>query len=265
MASTVKVAIAHRLLERVDRGELALDTMVPFEAGDRHPGSGTLAELFDEPGVSLSLRNYLELMLLISDNSATDLLLRQAGGAEAVTASLEALGIEGQRVDRSTLRLIADFVGVTSVPENEALPLERYVELARGLESEERARRGERFDLDPRDTSTPEAMERLLAAIWEGKALKPASRDLLIDIMRRCETGQARLKGLLPPGTSVAHKTGSIGRTTNDVGIINLPDGAGHVIAVAFVKESRVDTPARERVIADAARAIHDFFLFSPQ
>ena len=53
-----------------------------IQPGDLHPGSGTLTELFDDPGVVLSVRNLLELMLLISDNSATDVVLRVAGGPE---------------------------------------------------------------------------------------------------------------------------------------------------------------------------------------
>ena len=265
MASSVKVAIAHRLLERVDRGELALDTMVAISPGDLHPGSGTLTSLFDEPGVALALRNYLELMLLISDNSATDVLLRLSGGPAAVTDSVRRLGIEGLRVDRSTLRLIADWLGVTTIPESEQVSKTWFDDLVSKVDDEERRRRGALFDVDPRDTSTPDAMAALLEAVWKGTGLQPASRDLLVDIMRRCETGTSRLKGLLPPGTVVAHKTGTIGGTTNDVGIVYLPEGAGHVVVAAFVKESRAEVPERERVIAHAARAAYDFFLFSPE
>ena len=83
------------------------------------------------------------------------------------------------------------------------------------------------------------------------------------DISTRCETGEARLKGLLPEDTVVAHKTGTIGGTTNDAGVITLPDGAGHVIVVAFVKNSELPVPDRERAIAEVARAAHDFFLFN--
>src|SRR5687767_4736899 len=73
MASSVKVPIATELLDRVDRGKLRLDSMITLTPYDLHPGSGTLSELFDDPGVALSVRNLLELTLLISDNSATDI------------------------------------------------------------------------------------------------------------------------------------------------------------------------------------------------
>ena len=103
----------------------------------------------------------------------------------------------------------------------------------------------------------------MLEKIWKGEALSKDSTALLIDIMERCETGEARLKGLLPEGTVVAHKTGTIGGTTNDIGVITLPGGAGHVIVVAFVKDSALAVPARERAIAEVARTIYDFFLFA--
>lgn len=264
MASTVKVPIAHRLLERVDRGEVSLDTMIPLVPGDLHPGSGTLTNLFDEPGVSLSLRNYVELMLLISDNSATDVVLRQAGGPAEVTGAMRRLGIEEMRIDRSILRLLGDAAGVTAIPPNDDFPIDRYREVARGVGDEQRRKFAERFLVDPRDTTTPRAMVALLEAIWHGRVLGPASRDLLLDIMRRCRTGEARLKGLLPPDTVVAHKTGSVTQSASDVGIIYLPDGAGHVVTAAYVEDSPGEGADRERALAQAARAVYDFFLFNP-
>ncbi|HEX6730509.1 MAG TPA: serine hydrolase [Pyrinomonadaceae bacterium] len=105
----------------------------------------------------------------------------------------------------------------------------------------------------------------LLARIYRKDLLKTESSELLLDIMRRCRTGEARLKGLLPLGTEVAHKTGTIGGTTNDVGIITLPDGAGHVAITVFVKSSEKEVSVRERTIAEVARAVHDFFLFHPR
>jgi beta-lactamase class A len=103
-------------------------------------------------------------------------------------------------------------------------------------------------------------MARLLVKIQK-REVKGA--ELLLDILRRCQTGEARLKGLLPEGTAVAHKTGSMGVTiTNDVGIIALPGGAGHVAVAVYVKASDQPERARERAIAEIARVARDFFLF---
>lgn len=264
MASTYKVPIAVQLLTRVDAGEIALSDMVEVQPGDLHPGSGTISGLFDDPGVVLSLHNLLELMLLISDNSATDMTLRAAGGGAAVTERMRRLGIDGIRVDRPTSRLIADWVGVEGVPADGQVTPDEWSALARDVSPATRARAAEAFSGDPRDTSTPRAMAALLETIWDRRAVGRESTELLLDIMRRVETGEGRLKGVLPPETEVAHKTGTIGGTTNDVGIIYLPGAAGHVVAAVFVKDSEIPVEARERAIAQAARAVYDFFLFNP-
>ncbi len=263
MASTYKVPIALRLLDRVDRNEISLDQMIELQPGDIHPGSGTISRLLDDPGVALSLRNLLELMLLISDNSATDLVLRAAGGSAKVNVRLAELKVNGVRVNRPTEQLIADWLGISDdTPEEQRTP-EHFRKLYRELTDEQKEAAASRFDQDPRDTATPAGMGDLLVKVWKGQALSLESTELLIDIMRRCETGNGRIKGMLPPGTEVAHKTGTIGGTTNDVGVITLPDGAGHVVMTVFVKESTRDVSEREAVIAQISRAAHDFFLFN--
>lgn len=265
MASSYKVPIAVQLLTRVDKGELRLDQMIQLQPTDLHPGSGTLTDLFNKPGLALSVRNLLELMMLISDNSATDVCLRLAGGPEAVTARMREIGISGIDVNRSTARLIADWIGITQIPAESEWSTTLFRTLSEAVKPEERKAAAARFDADPRDTATPDGMVTLLGRIYRKDLLKTESAELLLDIMRRCRTGEARLKGLLPLGTEVAHKTGTIGGTTNDVGIVTLPDNAGHVAIAVFIKSSEKEVSARERTIAEVARAVHDFFLFQPQ
>jgi beta-lactamase class A len=96
--------------------------------------------------------------------------------------------------------------------------------------------------------------------------LSPASAALLDDVLLRVTTGGQRIKGALPPGTPVAHKTGmsrtQAGKTdaTNDVGLIALPDGRRVAVAV-FVHASPADEATRERTIARLARLAYDTFL----
>jgi beta-lactamase class A len=265
MASTYKVPIAVELLHRVDEGKLDLAEMVEVKRHDYSPGSGILTDLIREPGLALSVRNLLEIMLLISDNTATDLLLRHAGGGERVTARMRALGVEGIRVDRPTLYLIADWKGLSPVPGEAERDPAKYEEILDSVPKEKSDEAERAFYDDPRDTATPRAMAALLEKIWKREALSPESNDLLLDIMKRCRTGVGRLKGILPEGTEVAHKTGTIGKTLNDVGIITLPNGAGHVAVAAFVKKSDLSEEKRERAIAEAARTAHDYFLFTPK
>jgi len=263
MASAYKVPIAVQLLTRVDRGEITLDQMVELRLTDLHPGSGMLTPLLNKPGVVISARNLLELMLLVSDNSATDVLLRLAGGPEAVTARMRAIGIRDMDINRPTVNLLADSAGYILPPETEWTP-ELFKKLYQATTFESRKVAASKFETDPRDTSTPEAMVTLLERIYRGDVLKPESRALLLDMMERCQTGEARLKGILPPGTVVAHKTGTLSSITNDVGIITLPDDSGHIAIAIFGKSSEKETPERERAIAHIARSIYDFLLFQP-
>ncbi len=115
-----------------------------------------------------------------------------------------------------------------------------------------RARRDLR---DVRDSSTPTAMLGLLRVIDTGGALKPESRLLLLDMMRRCRTGSNRIRGILPPGAKVENKTGTLAGYTGDVGFLTTP--TGRRIAVAFFGRGGENRPG---VIATAARMIYDAF-----
>jgi beta-lactamase class A len=262
MASTFKVPIAVQILSRVDDGKIRLDQMVSVERYNLHPGSGTLSNLFKQPGVSLSLRNLMELMLLISDNSATDLVLQFAGGPQTVTRKMREIGITGINVDRPTVRLISDWIGADLPPEPDWTP-ELFGKLYAAVPPAKRKAAVEEFNKDPRDTAQPSAMADLLLKIYGKKLHKPETAELLLDIMRRCQTGDARIKGMLPPETELAHKTGSIGGTINDVGILTLPDNAGHVALALFVKQG-TKSETSERAIAQISRAVYDYFLFTP-
>ena len=264
MASTIKVAIAVQLFTKIEKGELSLMTMVDLQPSDLHPGSGTLDVLFAKPGVQLSVQNLLELMMVISDNSATDILLRLVGGVEAVRERLKILGIQGMNVDRSIIQLLADLDGVT-LPPIEQWTLGFYSRLESTSTPELKKAAAVKLATDPRDTSTPEAMVNLLTQIYQGKALKPESRALLLGVMERCRGGLNRLKGYLPPETVVAHKTGSLDASaTDDVGIITLPGDAGHIAIAVFVGQSAQELPEREQTIAHLSRTIYDYFLFQP-
>ncbi|MCA1652398.1 MAG: serine hydrolase [Acidobacteria bacterium] len=236
MASTFKLPVAVELLRRVDAGEVSLDEMVTLRPRDLHPGSGTLTGLFNKPGVSLSIRNLLELMLLISDNAATDLLMERAGGAAAVTARMKALGLEGIDVSRATLGLIAGWSGVTSLPPEDDWSPALWRRLFEAVPETDRKAAAAAFEKDPRDTATPDAMVDLLAKIHKKSLHKPETAEL----------------------------TGTIGGTTNDVGIMTLPQGAGHVAIAVFIKSSIKPVAEREKVIAQLSRTVHDFFLFRP-
>ena len=264
MASGFKLPVAVRILSMVDDRTLTLDRMIPLAAPDLHPGSGKLTELFFHPGVSISIANLLELALVISDNTAADILLREAGGPAAVTAKMQAIGLPNIRIDRSTALLISDWQGAKNLPPESQWNRELWDKLFNAVPDREhmRARRAEM--VDPRDTATPDDMTKLLLKLWRGEILSPDSTRTLLDMMERCETGKSRIKGLLPQGTDVAHKTGTLGGVANDIGYIWLPRDAGHVAISVFTKSSSKPEDASEKAIAEIARTVYDYFVLVP-
>jgi len=261
MASTYKVAIATTLLQRVDNGQLKLSDLIDITQGMMVAGDNAIAQNFVHPGIKLSVANVIEPMITESDNTATDICLDLAGGPEAVTKMLRSIGITEQRVDRHTTEILRDFYGLPD--KAYASVLAEAVAKDPSLAARQPDRNME-FQADPRDHSTPTAMLALLLAIDGGKVLSEKSRDFLLATMSRTRTGNGRLKGLLPRGTPVAHKTGTIGGVANDVGFITLPDGRRVAIAV-FTESSTTPEADRDRAIAEISRTLYDWYYLSAQ
>jgi beta-lactamase class A len=259
MASTFKIAVAATLLAQVDAGRLSLEQIIPVDPALVLSSEG-IAEIFPYPGVSASVRNLLESMLTRSDNTATNVLTRLTGGPAAVTAWVRSVGVEGLRVDGDTNGIVGRFFNLPPSEESVDAQLKKLFaanpELA-SLSDKPNAK----FDDDPRDTATPDAMGKLLSKILDRHVLSASSTDVLLGAMERCITGLKRLRGMLPPGTPVRDKTGTIGGTVNDVGIITLPEGRGSIVIAVYIKKSAKPLEERERVIAEIARSAYDYML----
>ncbi len=259
MASTYKVAIAAAVMARVDKGELSLDQLVEVPSDMYVSGEIALAETFPHPGIQLSVANLMEVMITESDNTATDVNMGLAGGAAAVTENLRRLGITDFRVDRTTQEILKDFY---KLPAASPKAVAEAIRKDPGLWAAQVDPNPD-FEADPRDHTTPLAMLKLLLAIDGGTAMSPKSREFLLGVMSRTRTGVGRLKGLLPKGTPVAHKTGTVGGIANDVGYVTLPDGRRFAIAV-FTNSSKTSVSDRDRAIAEIARMLFDHFYLAP-
>ncbi|HEY3814682.1 MAG TPA: class A beta-lactamase [Caulobacteraceae bacterium] len=260
MASTFKVAVAGAVLQRVQDGKLSLDKMISIDP-DRMIDSEVLADRFIHPGVSLSVYNLLELMLTQSDNTATDYMVEQAGGPAGVTAWVRAQGVEGLRVDGGTDEIIRRFYHMGPGPFPQALEAKVKADPNVGAES---LLPSAEFDKDPRDTTTPAQMAELLTRLFSGRtSLNPQSTKIETDIMARCRTGVNRLRAMMPPDTAMADKTGTIGGSVNDVGVITLPGGAGQVVVAVYIKGSDASEEVREKTIAQIGRAVRDYYLYA--
>ena len=263
MASAYKLPIAIQMLTLVDEGKAQLERIIKIEPKDIRPGGVPLTDKFNFAESSVSVGDLLEMMLTVSDNTASDLILRLAAGPEAVTARMRSLGIEDMSIDRSTIEHVFDMFGAPLPPKSEWGP-GRYVDLLTSMPTDIQRAAAEQYARDQRDTSTPDAMASLLVHVYRQNLLKPETVKLLLGIMRRCQTGDARLKGLLPAGTELAHKTGTAMGIINDVGIITLPNGAGHIAIVVFIKGSKSSVAECEHSIAEVARSAYDYFLSRP-
>ena len=230
MQSVFKLPLAMTVLAAVDRGDLALDQAVRVTPADFVSDRQHSPIRDRNPGgVTLPLRDLLRAAASESDGTAADVLLGLVGGPEAVTAFVRGLGVDGLTVAVTEKDMARD-------------PQAQF-----------------------QNWATPEGAAAVLRALDEGRGLSSDSRGHLLRLLTETPTGPNRIRGRLPEGTPVAHKTGTsrtvdgVTAATNDVGIVTLPDGRRVALAV-FVSDSPANDAARDRVIADVARAAYDFW-----
>ena len=260
MASTYKVPILTEIFFQRAEGKLTLADRVEVTPADVHPG-GTIALLLDGPGLQMSIHNLINLMMRVSDNSAADIMIDKVGAAN-VTARMKSLGLDSIRVDRSTLEMILDQAGLDYAAYSK-LPMAQLRERLDTIDALTAARANERFNKTEKDVATPRHMNQLLEKIYRGEIVDRASSDEIVEFMNHSMIGQARIPGSLPEGTRVAHKTGTISGSTNDTGIVFLPDGR-HLLVTVFTKDAKATSAERERVIADISKYAYDYFLYNP-
>ncbi len=228
MQSVYKFPIGMAVLAQVDQGKLKLEQRIRVEKNDFVSERQHSPIRDDNPqGVELTLAQLLKYMVSESDGTACDVLLKLVGGPEVVMKYLRDLGINGINVINTEKEI------------------------------------GQDKSVQYRNWATPEAMIVLLRALHEGRGLSKSSQGLLLRLMTETPTGLRRIKGMLPDGTVVAHKTGTsrtvnrVTAATNDVGLVTLPNRQHLAIAI-FVSDSTADDAAREEVIAKVARAAWD-------
>jgi beta-lactamase class A len=235
MQSVYKFPLALAVLNQVDRGKLSLDRKILVRKKDLLPRTWSpLRDKYPDGNVSVPLSELLAFTVSQSDNNGCDILFRLLGGPRTVNRYVHSLGI-------SDIAIVAT-----------------EAEMHRG------------WEVQYRNWCSPGAMAELLSRFSRDTILSAKSRDYLWDLMVNTTTAPGRLKGQLPSGTVVAHKTGSSGTNekgmaaaTNDVGIVVLPDGR-HCIIVVFVSDSTADEKARDEIIAEIARAVWGSFVGRP-
>ena len=165
-------------------------------------------------------------------------------------------------IDNYTLEVLAISDGVKNLPKNLECTLEEYKSLVSEVTKEELEIAKKIFANDKHNNSTPRAMSTLLRLLFQKEILNDDNTEWILRTMRRNKLYPDRLMGLLPPRTTVAHKTGTATGYINDVGIISLPHTRGHIAITVFIKEATKERAYAERALAEASRSIYDYFLY---
>jgi beta-lactamase class A len=228
MQSVFKLPLAIAVLHQLEQGELTLDQPVRFLPSDRilPQAYSPLQDKYPDANVDVPLRELLRLSVSLSDNVAADILLRLAGGPVVVNRYIASIGIRGFHL----------------------------------VDNENALHHGR--DLQYRNWFEPAGAVALLRMIDQRSPLNAADTALLREMMT-APAEKTRLGAELPPGTPLAHKTGTsdvdngLAHATNDIGLITLPDGRKLAVAV-FVTDSRADETTRYRVMAEIGKAAYE-------
>lgn len=209
-ASSIKIAVLYEVFKQAEEGRLSLDELIPLEDGRKVGGSGVLVHL-GRPRLSLSVRDLAVLMIVLSDNTATNLLIDKAG-MDAVNTRLDGLGLRKTRLRR------------------------RMMDLQAAAEGRE-------------NVSTPYEMMTLLERIWKGGALAEPYRQGLLDVLALPKDLPGPLRDGVPEDVAVAEKPGELEAVRCDSGLVLLP-GRPYVLSVmtTYLKRDADGNPAIARI-----------------
>ncbi|MBO9643917.1 MAG: class A beta-lactamase [Pseudacidovorax sp.] len=217
MCSSFKAVLAASMLARSSRQPDWLAHRVRYAKADLVSYSPITER---HVGEGMTVAELCAATVQYSDNGAANLLMAQSGGPQALTAFARSQGDSTFRLDRIEPAL------------NSAIPG------------------------DERDTTTPEAMARLLQRLVLGEGLTPQERQQLADWLRGNTTGARRIRAGVPAVWTVGDKTGTGAHgSASDIGIVWRPGAAPLALAI-YTTRPAADAPADEAVIAEAARIV---------
>lgn len=230
-ASVFKVPLMVEIYRQAEAGRFAMSDRIAMPEQHRTIGSGVMKKL--EAGVSMTIRDLVMLMIIISDNTATEMLLQMAGPAN-VTATMRGLGLPDIHV---VLNLPQLFAHAYHLPLD---PPPTYAEMLALTATRNMDYDSLTFAASPESTtSSAEDMARLMALIHARKAAAPASCDDMLDILHSQQLTD-RVPRYLPAG-SFGNKTGTFRGIRNDAGLIRRSEG--DVMSFALFTFDRTELP----------------------
>ena len=238
LASVVKIPVIAEAFHQIGQGKVALTDRWPLEESVKALGSGVLRDL--DAGLNATVNDLLTLMTIISDNTATDMLMLRLG-IGSINGYMHSLGLTDIHVARTLNDIFADMLP-SNDPNQDPFALAVW-EAEHGVKSD-----GFSYSLGAdNNVSTPRAMTRLVEMIFRAEILDRALCDGILDIMLKQHFND-RLPRFLPPGTRVAHKTGTFSGVRNDSGVIYIRENS-HVAVTTLATWD--DAPYRLKPIED--------------
>jgi len=231
--STIKIPLMIEAFEQIKAGRFRLTDKYTFAAADSQPGTGTIQRL--DPGAVMTVKDLITMMIIVSDNTATEVLYRMVGGPEAVNARMQAMGLQKTRAMN--------------------VPSKWFPELRAAATTEQFYRDGKH----PFGLSTPREMGRLLEMMERGALVDKASSDLMLRIMRG-QLYRTRIPRYVT-GYTIPHKTGDfLPYVGDDVGMLEAP---GRTIVVSIFTGSHFGSGEMlENAIGLVARDVADYFAY---
>lgn len=218
MMSTFKPLACAHMLTLGEQGSINPDIITPILETDLVPYAPVTSVLVGRPG--LSLMELCEATLRTSDNVAANLVLRATGGPAALTTYIRRLGDSVTRLDRWEVEL------------NEATPG------------------------DPRDTTTPAAMARLMRLLLVENGLGPAAQQQLTQWMQANAVSDTLLRSVLPAGWRIADRSGAGQNGSRAISAIVWPDNNAPVVVVIYITQSTASMDQLNGTIAKIGRHI---------
>ena len=231
--STIKIPLMVEVLAQITRGRFSLTDKYTFAPADSQPGTGTIQRL--DPGAVMTVKDLITMMIIVSDNTATEVLYRMVGGVAAVNARMDALGLKQTRA--------------MNVPS-------RWFPLLRAAPTTEQFYRDGK---SPFGLSTPREMGRLLEMMERGTLVDKVSSDLMLRIMRG-QLYRTRIPRYVT-GYTIPHKTGDfLPYVGDDVGMLEAPDRT--IIISIFTGNHFGSGEALENAIGLVAKDVADYFAY---
>ena len=231
--SVIKIPLMVEAFRQIEAGKFSLEDKITLKESDKRPGTGIIRSL--DPGAVLTIKDLLTLMIIVSDNTATDLMYAKVGGLEPVNQLAQSYGLKNTR---AIFNADAWFKAIAAAPSRDQFHREGKT---------------------PFGLSSARDIGKLLEMIELGQAVNKKSSDLMLQMLRGQVYSSRLPKYLTGTGFRVPHKTGDfLPYIANDVGVLESP--SRNIVISVFTAHHYGTGAYLEDAIARVAEQVADYF-----